>query len=79
MFAFENSISKLDESGLLFPALESFGNVDLHPASIDKGQVGLGAVRVGSGARERRLFAPRAVIANNARACYRCRKQGSPW
>ena len=32
---FDNTISKLDESGLLFQVLERFGNVDLHPDTID--------------------------------------------
>ena len=39
-FDFDNTISKLDEAGLLFQALERFGTVDLHPDSIDNAAVG---------------------------------------
>ena len=34
-FDFDNTISKLDEAGLLFQVLERFKNVDLHPDKID--------------------------------------------
>jgi type I restriction enzyme M protein len=34
-FDFDNTISKLDEAGLLFQVLERFKNVDLHPDRID--------------------------------------------
>src|ERR1700687_1080993 len=34
-FDFDNTISKLNESGLLFKVLERFKNVDLHPDKID--------------------------------------------
>ena len=39
-FDFDNTISKLDESGLLFQVLEKFGNVDLHPDCIDNATMG---------------------------------------
>ena len=34
-FDFDNTISKLDEAGLLFQVLERFKNVDLHPNKVD--------------------------------------------
>lgn len=39
-FDFDNTISKLDESGLLFQVLERFGGVDLHPDVIDNATMG---------------------------------------
>ena len=39
-FDFDNTISKLDESGLLFQVLERFGGVDLHPDQIDNATMG---------------------------------------
>ena len=39
-FDFDNTISKLDEAGLLFQTLERFGNVDLHPDLIDNATMG---------------------------------------
>ena len=39
-FDFDNTISKLDEAGLLFQVLERFGNVDLHPDTIDNATMG---------------------------------------
>ena len=39
-FDFDNTISKLDEAGLLFQVLERFGNVDLHPDIIDNAKMG---------------------------------------
>jgi type I restriction enzyme M protein len=39
-FDFDNTISKLDESGLLFQVLERFKNVDLHPGKIDNPTMG---------------------------------------
>ena len=39
-FDFDNTISKLDEAGLLFQTLERFGNVDLHPDLIDNAAMG---------------------------------------
>ncbi len=39
-FDFDNTISKLDESGLLFQVLEQFGSVDLHPDTIDNATMG---------------------------------------
>lgn len=39
-FDFDNTISKLDESGLLFQVLERFKNVDLHPSRIDNPTMG---------------------------------------
>ena len=39
-FDFDNTISRLDESGLLFQVLERFGNVDLHPDQIDNAAMG---------------------------------------
>src|SRR5207244_1168522 len=37
---FDNTISKLDEAGLLFQVLERFKNVDLHPEKIDNPTMG---------------------------------------
>jgi type I restriction enzyme M protein len=37
---FDNTISKLDEAGLLFQVLERFKNVDLHPDKIDNPTMG---------------------------------------
>lgn len=39
-FDFDNTISKLDEAGLLFQVLERFKNVDLHPNAIDNPTMG---------------------------------------
>jgi type I restriction enzyme M protein len=39
-FDFDNTISKLDEAGLLFQVLERFKNVDLHLAKIDNPTMG---------------------------------------
>jgi type I restriction-modification system DNA methylase subunit len=39
-FDFDNTISKLDESGLLFQVLERFKNVDLHPDKVDNPTMG---------------------------------------
>lgn len=39
-FDFDNTIAKLDESGLLFKVLERFKNVDLHPDTIDNPTMG---------------------------------------
>jgi type I restriction enzyme M protein len=39
-FDFDNTISKLDEAGLLFKVLERFKNVDLHPQRIDNSTMG---------------------------------------
>jgi type I restriction enzyme M protein len=39
-FDFDNTISKLDEGGLLFQVLERFKNVDLHPDRIDNPTMG---------------------------------------
>jgi type I restriction enzyme M protein len=39
-FDFDNTISKLDEAGLLFQVLERFKNVDLHPNRIDNPTMG---------------------------------------
>ncbi|MEA3238387.1 MAG: N-6 DNA methylase, partial [Candidatus Bipolaricaulota bacterium] len=39
-FDFDNTISKLDESGLLFKVLERFKNVDLHPDKVDNATMG---------------------------------------
>ena len=39
-FDFDNTISKLDEAGLLFQVLEKFGTVDLHPDNIDNATMG---------------------------------------
>ncbi|MPY91286.1 MAG: N-6 DNA methylase, partial [Luteitalea sp.] len=39
-FDFDNTISKLDEAGLLFKVLERFKNVDLHPDKIDNPTMG---------------------------------------
>ncbi|MBI2505998.1 MAG: SAM-dependent DNA methyltransferase [Candidatus Latescibacteria bacterium] len=39
-FDFDNTISKLDEAGLLFQILERFKNVDLHPDRIDNPTMG---------------------------------------
>ena len=39
-FDFDNTISKLDEAGLLFQVLERFGSVDLHPDNVDNATMG---------------------------------------
>ena len=39
-FDFDNTISRLDEAGLLFQVLERFGRVDLHPNQIDNAAMG---------------------------------------
>jgi type I restriction enzyme M protein len=39
-FDFDNTISKLDEAGLIFQVLERFKNVDLHPDQIDNPTMG---------------------------------------
>ena len=39
-FDFDNTISKLDEAGLLFQVLERFKNVDLHPEKVDNPTMG---------------------------------------
>ena len=39
-FDFDNTISRLDESGLLFQVLERFGRVDLHPDNVDNAAMG---------------------------------------
>lgn len=39
-FDFDNTISKLDEAGLLFQVMERFKNVDLHPDEIDNPTMG---------------------------------------
>ena len=39
-FDFDNTISKLQEAGLLFQVLERFKNVDLHPSRIDNATMG---------------------------------------
>ncbi len=39
-FDIDNTISKLDEAGLLFQVLERFKNVDLHPDGIDNATMG---------------------------------------
>jgi type I restriction enzyme M protein len=39
-FDFDNTISKLDEAGLLFQVVERFKNVDLHPDRIDDPTMG---------------------------------------
>src|SRR3990172_1013647 len=39
-FDFDNTISKLDEAGLLFQVLERFKKVDLHPDKIDNPTMG---------------------------------------
>jgi type I restriction enzyme M protein len=39
-FDFDNTISKLEEAGLLFQVLERFKNVDLHPDKIDNPTMG---------------------------------------
>ena len=39
-FDFDSTISKLDESSLLFQVLERFGSVDLHPDAIDNATMG---------------------------------------
>ena len=40
-FDFDNTISKLDEAGLLFQVVERFKNVDLHPDHVDNPTMGL--------------------------------------
>lgn len=39
-FDFDNTIAKLDESGLLFKVVERFKNVDLHPDQVDNATMG---------------------------------------
>jgi type I restriction enzyme M protein len=39
-FDFDNTISRLNEAGLLFKVLERFKNVDLHPEKIDNPTMG---------------------------------------
>lgn len=39
-FDFINTISKLDEAGLLFLVMERFKNIDLHPSKVDNLQMG---------------------------------------
>ena len=39
-FDFDNTISRLDEAGLLFRVLERFKNLDLHPRSVDNPTMG---------------------------------------
>ncbi len=39
-FDFDNTISKLEEAGLLFKVLERFKNVDLHPDKVDNPTMG---------------------------------------
>jgi type I restriction enzyme M protein len=39
-FDFDNTITKLDEAGLLFQVLERFKNVDLHPDKVDNPTMG---------------------------------------
>ena len=39
-FDFDNTISKLDEAGLLFQVLEKFKDVDLHPHTVDNPTMG---------------------------------------
>ncbi len=39
-FDFDNTISKLDEAGLIFQVLERFKNVDLHPDKVDNRTMG---------------------------------------
>ena len=39
-FDFDNTISKLDEAGLLFQVVERFGNVELHPDIVDNATMG---------------------------------------
>ena len=39
-FDFDNTISRLDEAGLLFQVLERFGGVDLHPDHVDNATMG---------------------------------------
>jgi type I restriction enzyme M protein len=39
-FDFDNTISKLDEAGLLFKVMERFRNVDLHPDAVDNHDMG---------------------------------------
>src|SRR3972149_394349 len=40
-FDFDNTISKLNEAGLLFQVLERFKNVDLHPDKVDNPTMGM--------------------------------------
>ncbi len=40
-FDFDNTISKLDEGGLLFQVVERFKNVDLHPDRVDNPTMGM--------------------------------------
>src|SRR5207244_6925201 len=40
-FDFDNTISKLDEAGLLFQVMERFKGVDLHPKKVDNPTMGM--------------------------------------
>jgi type I restriction enzyme M protein len=40
-FDFDNTLSKLNEAGLLFQVLERFKNVDLHPNQVDNPTMGM--------------------------------------
>src|SRR5688572_3467311 len=40
-FDFDNTISKLQEAGLLFQVMERFKNVDLHPDTVDNATMGM--------------------------------------
>ena len=40
-FDFDNTISKLDEAGLLFQVLERFKNINLHPDKVDNPTMGM--------------------------------------
>ncbi|MGE3979235.1 MAG: N-6 DNA methylase [Nitrospira sp.] len=40
-FDFDNTITKLDEAGLLFQVMERFKNVDLHPDTVDNPAMGM--------------------------------------
>ena len=39
-FDFDNTITKMDEAGLLFQVLDRFNNVDLHPDNVDNATMG---------------------------------------
>lgn len=59
-FDFDNTISKLDEAGLLFQVLERFKSVDLHPDRVDNATMGTNlrgaASEVQRGAEPRRAL-----------------------
>ncbi len=67
-YDFDNTISKLDEAGLLFQVLERFKNVDLHPDKVDNPTMGtifeevMGRFNEALNENPGEHFAPRDVV-----------------